>query len=126
MPQEIRSNTRHQKTMKQPEHPKLSDVNLTSVLGALSDPVRLSLVCRLSKGEELAWSQFDVDVCNSTLSHHLKILREAGITQTRKEGTRCFVSLRPDLEEVFPGLVRQILGFAHARPAGEVHGANNG
>jgi len=111
--------------MKQPDHPKLSDINLTSVLGALSDPVRLSLVCRLSKGEELAWSQFDVDVCNSTLSHHLKILREAGITQARKEGTRCFVSLRPDLEEVFPGLVQQILGFAHPRRDSNAHGTDN-
>jgi DNA-binding transcriptional ArsR family regulator len=85
------------------------------VLAALSDPVRLSLVCRLSKGEELPWGQFEAGVCNSTLSHHLKILREAGITQVRKEGTRCFVSLRPDLEEVFPGLVGQVLGFAHRR-----------
>jgi DNA-binding transcriptional ArsR family regulator len=101
--------------MKQPDHPKLEDISLTGVLGALSDPVRLSLVCRLSKGEELAWSQFDVDVANSTLSHHLKILRESGVTQVRKEGTRCFVSLRPDIEELFPGLVGQVLGFAHRK-----------
>jgi DNA-binding transcriptional ArsR family regulator len=98
--------------MKQPDHPQLTAVTLTGVLAALSDPVRLSLVCRLSKGEELAWSQFDVDVANSTLSHHLKILREAGVTQARKEGTRCFVSLRPDLEELFPGLVGQVLQLA--------------
>lgn len=98
--------------MKQPEHPKQEEISLTNVLGALSDPVRLSVVCRLSKGEELAWGQFDVDVANSTLSHHLKILREAGITQARKEGTRCFVSLRPELEQVFPGLLDQVLGFA--------------
>ncbi|HEX9447609.1 MAG TPA: metalloregulator ArsR/SmtB family transcription factor [Dongiaceae bacterium] len=99
--------------MKQPDHPKFDEISLTGVLAALSDPVRLSLVCRLSKGEELAWSQFDVDVANSTLSHHLKILREAGVTQARKEGTRCFVSLRPDLENLFPGLVGQVLSFAH-------------
>lgn len=91
----------------------MDEISLTGVLAALSDPVRLSLVCRLSKGEELAWSQFDVDVANSTLSHHLKILREAGVTQARKEGTRCFVSLRPDLEQLFPGLVGQVLHFAH-------------
>lgn len=102
--------------MKQPDHPKLSEISLTGVLAALSDPVRLSLVCRLSKGEELARGQFAVDVCNSTLSHHLKILREAGITQTRWEGTRCFVSLRPDLDELFPGMIQQILGFAHRHP----------
>jgi DNA-binding transcriptional ArsR family regulator len=98
---------------KQPDHPDLENISLTGVLAALSDPVRLSLVCRLSKGEELPWGQFDAGVCNSTLSHHLKILREAGVTQMRKEGTRCFVSLRPDLDDLFPGLVAQVLGFAH-------------
>jgi hypothetical protein len=30
----------------------------------------------------------------------------------RKEGTRCFVALRPELEAVFPGLLGCILGFA--------------
>jgi DNA-binding transcriptional ArsR family regulator len=99
--------------MKQPEHPKLDEISLTGVLAALSDPVRLSLVCRLSQSEELTCGQFEVDVANSTLSHHLKILREAGVTLTRREGTRCFVSLRPDIEELFPGLISQVLSCAH-------------
>ncbi len=99
--------------MKQPEHPKLEEITLTGVLGALSDPVRLSLVCRLSKGEELTCGQFEVEVANSTLSHHLKILREAGVTQARREGTRCFISLRPDIDDLFPGLVSQVLSCAH-------------
>jgi DNA-binding transcriptional ArsR family regulator len=98
--------------MQQPDHPKLEEISLTGVLAALSDPVRLSLVCRLSKGAELTCGQFEVDVASSTLSHHLKTLREAGVTLTRREGTRCFVSLRPDLEELFPGLIRQILAVA--------------
>lgn len=103
--------------MKQPDHPELKEVSLTGVLAALSDPVRLSLVCRLSKGEELAWNQFDVDIANSTLSHHLKILRESGITQARKEGTRCFISLRPDLDDLFPGLISQVLQCAKKHPS---------
>ncbi|MCK8468729.1 helix-turn-helix domain-containing protein [Microbacterium sp. KSW4-16] len=42
----------------------------------------------------------------STLSHHVKILREAGIVQNDPEGTRCLLSLRTvDLEKRFPGLV---------------------
>ncbi|MET1028180.1 MAG: metalloregulator ArsR/SmtB family transcription factor [Dongiaceae bacterium] len=101
--------------MKQPDHPKLEDISVIGILGALSDPLRLSLVCRLSKGEELASSQFEVDVANSTLSHHLKILREAGLIQSRREGTRCFVSLRPDIKELFPGLIDQILTCARNR-----------
>ncbi|MEV1240381.1 ArsR family transcriptional regulator [Nonomuraea sp. NPDC049750] len=31
-------------------------------------------------------------MAKSTLSHHLRVLRDAGITRTRQEGTRCFVA----------------------------------
>jgi len=104
--------------MKQPDHPKLEEITLTCVLAALSDPVRLKLVCRLSRGEELPWGQLEVDVANSTLSHHLKILREAGLTQHRKEGTRCFLSLRTDLEGRFPGLLDQVLTCSRSQHQG--------
>jgi DNA-binding transcriptional ArsR family regulator len=105
--------------MKQLWHPSQSEITLTGVLGALSDPVRLSVVCRLSRGEEIGWGEFDVEVANSTLSHHIKILREAGVITCRKEGTRCFVSLREDVEETFPGLVASILEVAR-RDLGKV------
>lgn len=100
--------------MRQPNHPTLSELTLTGVLAALADPVRLSIVAGLASGEERAWSDFDCGVANSTLSHHMKTLREAGVIQHRKDGTRCFVSLRPDLEERFPGLLGVILKFASA------------
>lgn len=45
--------------------------------------------------------EFTVDVGPSTLSHHMKILREAGLTHHRFEGTRCFVSLRADTFDRF-------------------------
>jgi DNA-binding transcriptional ArsR family regulator len=96
--------------MKQLEHPSPGEITLTGVLGALSDPVRLSIVAQLANGERGS-SAFDCDIANSTLSHHLKVLRLAGIVQHRKEGTRCFVSLRPDLETVFPGLLASLLRF---------------
>jgi hypothetical protein len=42
----------------------------------------------------------------------MKILRDAGVVFSRPEGTRCFVSLRPDLDELFPGLLQAILAAA--------------
>jgi hypothetical protein len=42
----------------------------------------------------------------------MKVLREAGVIVHRKEGTRCFVALRPELEAAFPGLLGCILSFA--------------
>ena len=42
----------------------------------------------------------------STCSYHLRLLREAGVTRTRAEGTQRFISLRrDDLEDRFPGLI---------------------
>lgn len=99
--------------MKQLRHPKADEITLTGVLAALSDPVRLAIVGSLAEcGAEKAWGDFAVDVCASTLSHHMKTLRLAGIIDHRKDGTRCFVSLRPELETVFPGLLRCILDAA--------------
>ena len=49
-------------------------------------------------------------VAKSTLSHHLRVLRDAGVTRTRQEGTRCFVEpRRHDLDTRFPGLLNAVL-----------------
>lgn len=73
---------------------------------ALGSPVRLAVVAGLLDGGVHQGSEFDVGVGQSTLSHHVKILREAGIVQNDPEGTKCLLSLRTaDLEKRFPGLV---------------------
>lgn len=97
-----------------------SQITLSRLLGALSDPTRLGIVRVLSDGAERGWGQFNAPVAKSTLSHHLKVLREAGVTQTRQEGTRCFVTLRrADLEARFPGLLPALLSAAVAEGVGE-------
>ncbi|MBW4022032.1 MAG: helix-turn-helix transcriptional regulator [Proteobacteria bacterium] len=93
-------------------HPDVSEVTLPEVLHALSDPVRLSILQALVPGQESAWSGFMVSVAPSTLSHHMKVLRNAGLITHRKEGTRCLVSLRQDLGERFPGLLDTVLRLA--------------
>lgn len=86
------------------------------MLHALSDPVRLEIVRELHHNGELSCSALSAPVSKSTLSHHLKVLREAGITQTRALGTQRLVSLRlEDLEGRFPGLLSCVLeGFGRA------------
>ncbi len=97
--------------MKQLDHPDVTEIKLEAVLAALADPVRLSIVASLSDKAEHSASAFDCDIASSTLSHHLKVLREAGVIGHRKEGTRCYVSLRSELDRVFPGLLKTILKF---------------
>ncbi len=95
--------------MRQLWHPDVDQVTLDRALSALGDPVRLSMVLTLQDGNEHRPGDFNVDVGPSTLSHHAKTLREAGIVRSRDEGTRCYMSLRPEFEERFPGLLAAIV-----------------
>ena len=93
--------------------PPADALELPKVLHALSDPVRLDLVRQLDAGTECRCGTMGVPVAKSTLSHHLKVLREAGVTHTRPDGTTRFVSLRrEDLEARFPGLLDAVLQAA--------------
>jgi len=103
----------HTGEVKSAEHPDVGDLTLTAVLAALADPIRMGLVQSLADGHEQAWGDLRAPVAKSTLSHHLKVLRSAGVTRTREEGTRCFVRLRhDDLEERFPGVLSSVLAAA--------------
>jgi DNA-binding transcriptional ArsR family regulator len=93
-------------------HPPPDQITVTGVLAALGDPIRLSIVRVLSDGREHLRADFDVPVGQSTLSHHMKMLRDAGVVFSRPEGTRCFVSLRPEMADRFPGLLEAVLRAA--------------
>ena len=88
------------------------------MLHALSDPVRLQIVRSLADREEQSCSAVEASVSKSTLSHHFKVLREAGLTHTRVNGTHRLVSLRRDeLEERFPGLLTSVLDASRVEAA---------
>jgi DNA-binding transcriptional ArsR family regulator len=78
---------------------------------ALSDPTRLAVVSQLAGAGELSCGDLRVAVAKSTLSQHLRVLREAGVTHTRPDGNQRWLSLRrAELDELFPGLVEAVLG----------------
>lgn len=96
--------------MKILHHPDRADIHLSSVLYALSDPVRLHLVAELAKAGERTCGELEVPVVKSTLSHHSRTLREAGVVRVRVQGTQRFLSVRAeDLEARFPGLLHSVL-----------------
>ena len=85
-------------------------LEVTTVLQALADPIRLRIVRELAGVEELSCGTLSLPVSDSTRSHHLKTLRAAGVTRTRVVGTQRLVSLRRDvLERRFPGLLGAVL-----------------
>src|SRR5271155_4943986 len=95
-------------------HPDRAQLELPSVLHALSDPQRLRIVQTLAEDETpRRCGSFDLCVTKSTLTHHLRVLREAGVIQQREEGTARLNSLRrDDLDARFPGLLDAILAAA--------------
>ena len=92
------------------DHPDVSEIELTKVLSALGDPVRLNIVNQLARSKkETNYADLVCDVRKATLSHHIKTLRLAGLIYHRREGTRCFLSLREDCQKLFPGLLKSVL-----------------
>jgi DNA-binding transcriptional ArsR family regulator len=100
-------------TARQLPHPELADIDLTSVLFALSDPARLDLVRQLATQGPLTVAQCQATepgMPKSTFSHHLKTLREAGVVRNEPAGRQRVVTLRrQELDERFPGLVDAVL-----------------
>ncbi|MET7459663.1 ArsR family transcriptional regulator [Nonomuraea sp. NPDC005501] len=99
--------------------PALHDLRLEVVLGALSDPLRLRIVRKLLLERErfdhpCGW--FGLDRPKSSLSHHFKALREAGIIRQRQYGLERRSHVRTaDLEARFPGLLDLVAAWTPAR-----------
>jgi len=93
------------------EGPAREELDLVEVLQALGDPVRLQIVRYLARAHgEVACHEIPVPVSKSTGSHHLKVLREAGIVTAKIDGTRKYHTLRrDDLEARYPGLLDSVL-----------------
>jgi DNA-binding transcriptional ArsR family regulator len=96
--------------------PTREDITLEDVLHALSDPIRLGIVCGLRERDgERRCGSFDVPVTKSTCTHHFKVLREAGVLHQRQVGTARLNTLRrEELDARFPGLLETVLRSAES------------
>ena len=92
-------------------HPERGEIELPAVLHALSDPHRLEIVRRLAEDSEpRPCGTFGFEISKSTLTHHFRTLREAGVIQQQREGTTKLTWLRrEDLDARFPGLLDAVL-----------------
>ena len=61
------------------KHPNPDDFVLERVLYALSDPVRLEIVRRLAEVGEASCGELDGGRPKSSMSHHFRVLRDAGL-----------------------------------------------
>jgi DNA-binding transcriptional ArsR family regulator len=97
-------------------HPATEDITLAGVLGALSDPMRLQILKKLLARRDGCLSCSGAAPCaemaKSTLSHHFRVLRDAGLIRTTKQGVAHLNSVRrQDVNSRFPGLLQAIMKF---------------
>lgn len=98
------------------KHPAIEDVTLEHVFYALSDPVRLGIVRQLARGGEASCSALDGGRPKSSMSHHFRVLRDAGLIRTRNDGVVHMNALRhEDVDRRFPGLLPMVLAAASGK-----------
>ncbi|MDR8412814.1 helix-turn-helix domain-containing protein [Nonomuraea sp. 3-1Str] len=103
-------------------HPDADALDVLDILHALADPTRMTIVRTLRAAPERACGTFPVDVAPSTLTHHFRVLREAGLIRQREDGNRRWTALRlEDLDARFPGLLDAIVN-AYASDAEAAEG----
>ena len=77
-------------------------VDLARMFKALGDPIRLRLLSRITSAPEgeicvCDLTGGDFEVSGPTISHHLKVLREAGLIEGERRGTWVYYWIRPDV-----------------------------
>jgi DNA-binding transcriptional ArsR family regulator len=80
-------------------HPPIENVTVEGILHALSDPVRVAIFADLASSDCAYNCSTFLNVTNkqipkSTLSHHFKALRDAGLIRTERHGVEMHNSSR--------------------------------
>jgi ArsR family transcriptional regulator len=83
------------------------------LLAALADPTRLSIVRQLAAAPQVCACDFVecCDVSQPTISHHLKVLRDAGIVTAERRGTNIWYGLAPGFAERWSGIGASLAGL---------------
>src|SRR6266481_4032154 len=96
-------------------HPSIKDVTVEGILHALSDPVRVAIYAQIvASACSQNCSNFlkisEKDIPKSTLSHHFKILRDAGLIRSERRGVEMQNASRcSEIDGRFPGLIKAIV-----------------
>jgi ArsR family transcriptional regulator len=91
-----------------PPLPRRAAILLAERFRALSDPTRVAIINRLSRADELCVCDLTAafDLSQPTISHHLKILRDAGLVESSRRGTWAYYRVVPETVDA----LREALG----------------
>jgi DNA-binding transcriptional ArsR family regulator len=84
------------------------------LLQAMADPVRLSIVRQLASCADAVCACDFTECCTvsqPTVSHHLKVLRQAGVVTTERKGTYIYYELAPDFARRWADLSAGLAGL---------------
>ena len=89
------------------------------LLQALADPTRLAIVRELAGAPEVCACDFTgcCDVRQPTVSHHLRVLREAGVIESERRGTWIYYHLSPAVADRLRALAAVLSGAPQLIPA---------
>jgi DNA-binding transcriptional ArsR family regulator len=105
-------------------HPAADSITVEGILHALSDPERMAIyACLVTAEKAQSCANFqrinDRTVPKSTLSQHFRVLREAGLVRSARQGVEMLnTSRRAEIDKRFPGLIDSILS-AYCRQSGK-------
>lgn len=87
----------------------MDETQVSLICRALGDSNRLQIVQMLSNGEKCGCKLLEAfDITQPTLSHHMRILSECGLVETRKEGKWSHYSLSCDTFKAFKEFVSSL------------------
>jgi DNA-binding transcriptional ArsR family regulator len=101
-------------------HPSKDDIRLEAILHALSDPIRTAIFADIAAASCAqtctAFAQVnDKTIPKSSLSQHFKVLREAGLIHSERQGVELHnISRCDEVNARFPGLLPAIIGAYQA------------
>lgn len=86
-------------------------IDTAGMLKALSDPKRLKIIDMLSCGEICACNILGYfNITQPTLSHDMKVLMDAGIVQSRRQGKNVYYRLNEDRLALLQDQIHQLFG----------------
>ena len=89
---------------------------------ALADPTRLAIVRVLAGAPEVCACDFTTccDVRQPTVSHHLRVLREAGVVETERRGTWIYYRLAPAAADRLRAMASELSGASQLIPVSAI------
>ncbi|HEV8545609.1 MAG TPA: metalloregulator ArsR/SmtB family transcription factor [Candidatus Limnocylindrales bacterium] len=89
------------------------------LFGALADPTRMAIVRELAGAPEVCACDFTTccDVRQPTVSHHLRVLREAGVIESERRGNSIFYRLVPVAADRLRAFASELSGAPQLIPA---------